>query len=65
MKIQLIRKDPDAGKDRRQDEKGMRQLDGISNSMDISLSSGNWWRTTSTGKPGILQSMDFQRVGGD
>ena len=32
-----IRKDPDAGKDRRQEEKGMTE-DGITNSMDMSLS---------------------------
>ena len=40
LKSQLIRKDPDAGKDLRQ-EKGqqrMRLLDGIINSMDMSLS---------------------------
>ena len=37
----LIRKDPDAGKDWRQEEKGttrMRWLDGIVESMDVSLS---------------------------
>ena len=37
----LVGKDPDAGKDRRQEEKGwqrMRRLDGITDSMDMSLS---------------------------
>ena len=41
MKSRLIRKDPDAGKDRRLEEKGqqrMRCLDGITDSMDMSLS---------------------------
>ena len=40
-KSQLIRKDPDAGKDWRQEEKGeteVRQLDGITDSKDMSLS---------------------------
>ena len=37
-KSQLIGKDPDAGKDRRQEEKGMTWLDGITDSMDMSLS---------------------------
>ena len=39
-KSQLIRKDPDSGTDWRQEEnawKGMRQLDGITDSMDMSL----------------------------
>ena len=31
-------KDPDVGKDRRQEEKGMRWLDGITNSMNMHLS---------------------------
>ena len=40
MKNRLIGKDPDAGKDSRQEEKGMTEdeLDGIINSMDMSLS---------------------------
>ena len=61
----LIRKDPDAGKNWRWEEKGMTEddLDGITNSVDISLvNSGSWWWT---GRPGMLQSMGLQRVGHD
>ena len=54
----LIWKDPDAGKDWRQEEKGrqrMRCLENIINSMDMCLvDSGRWWET---GRPGMLQSM--------
>ena len=40
MKGQLIGKDPDAGKDRRQKEKGAAEdeIDSIPDSMDLSLS---------------------------
>ena len=45
---------------RRRRRQRMRWLDGISSSMDMSLSSsGRWLRT---GKPGVLQSMGLQRV---
>ena len=59
----LIWKDPDVGKDWRQEERGwqrMRWLDVITDSMD--MSSGklmSWWWT---GRPGMLQSMWLQRV---
>ena len=41
MKSPLIRKDSDAGKDQRQEEKGMtedKMVDGITDSMDVTLS---------------------------
>ena len=58
----LIGKDPDAGKEWRQEEKGMTE-DGISDSMDFSLSKlRSWWWTE---KPGMLQIMGSQRVGHD
>ena len=48
---------------RRRGRQRMRQLDGITDSMDMSLSdSGNWlW----IGRPGVLQSMGLQRIGHD
>ena len=58
MKNWLIGKDPDAGKDWRQEEEGMdRGRDGWMASMTrwtrVWASSRRWWRT---GKPGVLQS---------
>ena len=45
---------------RRRGKQRKRWLDGIINSMDMSLTnSGKWWRT---GKTGVLQSMESQRV---
>ena len=62
----LIRKDPDAGKNWRQEMKGRqrtRWLVGITDSMDmVWVDSGSWWWT---GRPGVLQSMGSQRVGHD
>ena len=59
----LIWKDPDAGKDWGQEEKGTTEdetVGGITDLMDMSLSSSKcwWW----TGKPGVLQSTGSQRL---
>ena len=46
---------------RRRGQQRMRWLDGITDSMDMSLSKlQSWWWT---GKPGVLQSMGSQRIG--
>ena len=58
----FVGKDPDAGRDWRQEEKGMTEnemADGITDSIDMTLS---WW---CIGKPGVLQFMGSQRVGHD
>ena len=59
----LTGKDPDAGKDWRQEEKGLTVWDGRMASLTqwtwVWASSGSWrW----TGEPGVLQSMGLQRV---
>ena len=55
----LIGKDPDAGKDWRQEEKGTE--DDITDSLDMSLS--KLWELVIDRKPDVLQSMGSQRVG--
>jgi hypothetical protein len=43
---------------RKRGRQWMRLSDGITNPMDMSLSSGSWWRT---GRPGMKQSMGILR----
>ena len=48
---------------RRRGQQRMRWLDGITNSMDMSLS--KVWEMVKDRKPGIVKSMGSQRVGHD
>ena len=63
-KSQLIGKDPDAGKDWRQEEKGMTEDEMVllTQWTWVWVSSRRWCRT---GKPGVPQSLRSQRVGHD
>ena len=64
VKSWLIWKDPDAGKDWRQEKKGMTGWDcWIASATQwtwVWVNSGSWWWI---GRPGVLQSMGVQRVG--
>ena len=57
----LIAKDPDAGKDWRQEEKGMTEDEMVlpTHWTWVWVNSENWWWT---GRPGLLQSMGLHRV---
>ena len=64
VKSQLTGKDPVAGKDWGQEERGrqrMRRWDGIIHSMDVSLS--KLQEIMKNREPGVLQYMGLQRVG--
>ena len=56
MKSWLIRKDPDVGKDWRQEEKGITE-DEVVGYAWVWASSKRWWRTVN---PGVLQSTGSQ-----
>ena len=62
----LIWKDPDAGKDWGQEEKGTTEdaiwMASLTQWTRVWVNSGSWWWT---GRPGVLQFMGSQRVGHD
>ena len=61
----LIGKDPDAGKDWRQEEKGMTEdemVGALTQWTWVWINSGSWWWT---GRPGMLHFMGSQKVGLD
>ena len=67
MQNWLTGKDPDTGRDWRQEEKGMTEdeMVGWYHWLDrhwVWVGSRSWWWT---GRPGVLQSMGWQRVGHD
>ena len=45
MSKRLIRKDPDAGKDWRWEEKGTTELDGITDSVDMDMTLSKLWES--------------------
>ena len=65
VKSWLIGKDPDAGRDWEQEEKGMTkdEMAGWHHGLEdmwVWVNSGSWWWT---GRPGVLHFMGLQRVG--
>ena len=67
VKNWLIGKDPDVGKDWRQEEKGTTEDEMVGMAsltwwICVWASSGSWWWT---GKPSVLQFLGSQRVGHD
>ena len=57
VKSQFTGKDPDAGKDWGQEEKGVTEWDGWTQWTRVWANCRGWWRT---GKPGMLQSTGSQ-----
>ena len=63
MQSQLIRKDPDAGKDWRQEEKGMTEDKMVGWHHQLYEHEFEQAPEDGEGKPGVPQSMGLQRVG--
>ena len=60
LKNQLSGKAPDAGKDWRQEEKGMTEDEILTRWTWVRVGTRSWWWTR---RPGVLQSMGSKRVG--